>query len=92
MYDSKIELSDRIHTFEALSVKDQVCCCSVDSNVPDIIHLDINTAIMEIKVHLAQKCSIDLKNATFYFKYDKNDTLYLINVCGIQASVLGEGE
>ena len=83
MYDSKIELSDRIHTFEALSVKEGVCCCSVDSNVPDMIHLDINSAIMEIKDHLAYKCKINLKNATFYFKYDKNDHLYLTNVCGI---------
>ena len=95
MYDSKIDLSDRIHTFEAMNIKNRtIPCCAVDSNVPDIIHAEINEAIMQIKDHLLNVTKVELKNGTFYFKFNKKDKLYLIYAAGIQAVslVANDGE
>ena len=66
-------------------MKGASACCQVNSEVPDIIHAEINGAISQIRDHLSNDCSIDLKNATFYFKYDKKDHLYLVYAAGIQA-------
>ena len=43
MYDPKVELSDRIHTFEAS--KEGVNCCVLDSSVPDILHMGLSDTI-----------------------------------------------
>tara|TARA_B110000285_G_C14875125_1_gene491122 strand:+ start:333 stop:491 length:159 start_codon:yes stop_codon:yes gene_type:complete len=51
MYDNKLALSDRIHTFEALAQKGAnkgapvATCCTLDSDVPYIIHEEIMAAI-----------------------------------------------
>lgn len=87
MYDAKIELCDRIHTFEGFSKKDTAACCSIDSKVPDVLHSEINEAIIQIRDHLSNECKIKLKSATFYFKYDKTDNLYLIYSAGINATL-----
>ena len=87
MYDPKVELSDRIHTFESLGkhYQDKKSCCVIDSNIPDILHVSLNEAIIKIRDTLQKTSNIDLKNGTFYFKVDKNDKLYLVYACGIQA-------
>jgi len=88
MYDSKIDLGDRIHTFEALSKKpkdDVPACCKIDSQIPDVLHREINTCIEQIRDHLHVASDIVLKTGTFYFKYDKADKLYLIYAGGLNA-------
>jgi len=84
MLDPKVDLSDRVHTFEALGSKSSnPYTCTLDSNVPDVIHIGLSDAIRQIKDHLSTACKIELKNATFYFKFDKNDKLYLKYAAGI---------
>ena len=84
MYDSKTDVNDRIQTFESISsMKGDLACCQIDTEVPDIIHTEINDAIAQIRDHLTTECEINLKNGTFYFKYDKKDKLYLIYSAGI---------
>lgn len=92
MYDSKVELKDRVATFEAHSSKnaESVPPCTIDLNIPDVIRLELNEAILQIRDHLQKVAKIVLEKATFYFKYDKNDQLYLTFVTGIQ--VIGENE
>ena len=91
MYDSKLPLGDRIHTFEALSKKggprgQNQSCCTLDTEVPEVIYQEILYAITQIKDHLLNECRIILKEATFYFKFDKKDSLYLTFVAGIKAA------
>lgn len=97
MYDSKLPLGDRIHTFEALSKKAgprgqgqaEVQCCTLDSEVPEVIYQELLYAITQIKDHLLNECNIVLKEATFYFKFDKKDNLYLTFAAGIKAAAKG---
>jgi len=92
MYDNKLALSDRIHTFEALAQKGVnkgaavANCCTLDSDVPYIIHEEILAAITQIEVHLLNDCGIVLSEGTFYFKFDKKDILYLTFVAGLRAA------
>jgi len=87
MYDSKVDLGDRIHTFEAMTKKGAgATCCSVDSNVPDQLHKEINFCILQIRDHLSAASGIALKQGTFFFKYDKADHLYLVYAGGLNAS------
>ena len=90
MYESKVDLSDSIHTFEALK-KGAIACCAVDTNVPDILHIELNEAILQIKDHIYNIAKVELKSGTFYFKFDKADKLYLVHAAGIQASCVNSG-
>lgn len=58
--------------------------CTIDTNVPDMIRYELNEAILQIKDHLYNKFKFDLIGGTFYFKYDKNDDLYLNFVAGMK--------
>jgi len=92
MYDNKLSLSDRIHTFAALAQKgvnkgaSVASCCTLDSDVPHIIHEEIFAAIKQIEIHLLNECGIILSEGTFYFKFDKKDNLYLTFVAGLRAA------
>ena len=92
MYDNKLPLGDRIHTFEALAPKGGnkgaavASCCTLDNDVPLIIHEEILAAITQIQMHLSNECGIVLSEATFYFKFDKKDNLYLTFVAGLKAA------
>ena len=46
MYDSKIDLKDRVATFEAYVPKESVPPCTIDLNIPDVIRLELNEAIL----------------------------------------------
>lgn len=125
MYDAKVDISERCHTFEALnsnaqrslekmasgqatkrsaasapltafnqssvgktsvSKKDQpFSVCAIDREIPEVIQNDLREAVYQIKDHLYHECGLDLIKSTFYFKYDKSNTLYLVYVAGIQA-------
>jgi len=109
MYDSKMDLSDRIHTFEAQGVnkaskkarelgassrafapkgtlnKNETSVCQIDVNIPEVISAELNESILQIKDHLYHECNIKLTKGAFYFKYDKNDSLYLVYAAGLQA-------
>ena len=138
MYDAKIDINDRCHTFEALSSQaqkglekmssDQISkrsassvplgqfndktslgrlsvasnkkgsassnVCVLDRDIPPVIEQDLKEAVFQIKDHLYHECGLDLLKSTFYFKYDKSNTLYLIYAAGIQAvevSQMGTG-
>jgi len=112
MYDSKRDLCDRIHTFEAQgakmaskkaresgtsgptfapkgsSNKNETSVCQIDVNIPEVIAAELNESVLQIKDHLYHECNIKLTKGSFYFKYDKNDSLYLIYAAGLQAQNL----
>ena len=114
MYDSKMDLCDRIHTFEAQGAKkaskkarelgtsgstfaakgplnkNETSLCQIDMNIPEVISAELNESILQIKDHLYHECNIRLAKGTFYFKYDKNDSLYLIYAAGLQAQNLND--
>ena len=48
MYDSKIDIKDRVATFEAQPSKntENVPPCTIDLNIPDVIRLELNEAIL----------------------------------------------
>ena len=48
MYDSKVDLKDRVATFEAHGSKnaETVPPCTIDLNIPDVIRLELNEAIL----------------------------------------------
>lgn len=47
MYDPRVELSDRIHTFEKVQRSDGAGSCSVvDSDIPDVIHVQLHEAVL----------------------------------------------
>ena len=54
MYDSKIELKDRVATFEANASKngENVPPSTIDLNIPDVIRFELNEAIIQIRDHL----------------------------------------
>lgn len=128
MYDAKIDINERCHTFEALSTNAQkslekmiasdqntkrsaasvpmslfndksslgrlstvnkkgqsFSVCAVDRDIPEVIERDLREAVYQIKDHLYHECGLDLLKSTFYFKYDKANTLYLVYAAGIQA-------
>ena len=64
MYDSKIDLNDRIHTFEALGKKQKgvsgINVCHVEKDVPHVIYDEIHESILQIKDHLYFECNIRL--------------------------------
>ena len=124
MYDAKIDLNDRIHTFEAYGAKkasqkvqqalaqgncisstedqttkldvnkpppNMISVCTVDTNIPDFIRLELNEALLQIKDHLYKSYQYDMVGGTFYFKYDKNDDLYLTFVAGLKVFDLSNG-
>ena len=116
MYDSKMDLCDRIHTFEAQGAKkaslkaksnasgtssptfaprgqlnrNASSVCQIDVNIPEVISSELNDSILQIKDHLYHECHIKLTRGTFYFKYDKHDSLYLIHAAGLQAQSLND--
>ena len=63
--------------------------CVLDRDIPIVIEQDLKEAVFQIKDHLYHECGLDLQKSTFYFKYDKANTLYLIYAAGIQAVEVG---
>lgn len=59
--------------------------CALDREIPEVIQQDLREAVYQIKDHLYHECGLDLLKSTFYFKYDKSNTLYLVYAAGIQA-------
>jgi len=80
MYDNKLSLSDRIHTFEALAQKgvnkgaSVASCCTLDSDVPHIIHEEIFAAIKQIEIHLLNECGIILSEVLFISNLTRKTT------------------
>lgn len=71
MYQSKIDLNDRIHTFESANSKGP-SCYDLDSNIPNFLHVEIDEALLQIRDHF-MSLNIAMKSGTFYFKFDKAD-------------------
>lgn len=127
MYDARVDINERCHTFEALSGNAQrslekmatglstkrsaasvpqslfndkqsmnrfqppagqknESVCAIDREIPPVIEQDLREAVLQIKDHLYHECNLDLLKCTFYFKYDKANTLYLVYVAGIHAA------
>lgn len=52
MYDSKIDLKDRVATFEATKSGDTVPPSTIDLNIPEVIRIELSEAILQIRDHL----------------------------------------